>query len=170
MCKNHQNYIFQCDNENFLIDNDENDFLNKQNQHEKFFNEFFNSNLELNDFVLKKNKLDNIPLNINFLNKKQINHQNLLENKNENLINNKFIIKKENKIFNIKKEIKLGRPKKFSFKKGKHDKFQKDNLIRRFKAQFVQNLFNYINSSFKFNGDNKKHINILQKINSSETK
>ena len=64
----------------------------------------------------------------------------------------------------------MGRPKKFSFKKGKHDKFQKDNLIRRFKAQFVQNLFNYINSSFKFNGDNKKHINILQKINSSQTK
>ena len=41
---------------------------------------------------------------------------------------------RKDKIFKIKKALKLGRKKKNSSKKGKHDKFQRENLIIRFKA------------------------------------
>ena len=101
------------------------------------------------------------------------------EEKNESFGNNiknnyinKFIIKKGQKIFDIKKEIKLGRLRKNSLKKGKHDKYQQDNVIRKFKAQFLQNIYNYINLSFKYNKDsnNRKPINIIQKISSIDTK
>ena len=95
----------------------------------------------------------------------------VLENKIHNNYFKKFITKKTNRIFNIKKEIKLGRPKKNAIKKGKHDKYQKDNVIRRFKAQFVQNIFNYLNICFSCNSNhNKKPINILQKICACDTK
>ena len=94
--------------------------------------------------------------------------------KNLNILKNKFIIKKPSRVFDIKKEIKLGRPKKNSIKKGKHNKFQKDNLIRRFKAQFIQNIYNYINLSFNINRNvnykDAKPINVIQKISSYETK
>ena len=62
-------------------------------------------------------------------------------------------------IFNIRKEIKLGRPKKNSNKQGKHDKFQRDNILRKIKAQLIQNIFNYINISFNCNRNYQSNIN-----------
>ena len=168
------------DNTNFLIDSEENDFSKKHIQQDKFFNEFINNNIDVNlprnsfDLFFIKKDLGDISLNKNSFIKSEINHEKINEYKNEKHFVNKFIIKKENKIFNIRKETKLGRPKNNSFQKRKHDKFQRDNIIRKFKAQFVQNLFDYINLSFKKNQDNlignKKPINIIQKINACETK
>ncbi len=47
-------------------------------------------------------------------------------------------------------------------------------MIRKFKAKFIQNIYNYLNISFKSNQDNihnnKRTINIIQKINSKITK
>ena len=81
------------------------------------------------------------------------------------IIINKFIIKKTKRkrpkrnsfgsndkhkhIFSIKKVLKLGRKKKTSIKKGKHDKYKRDNIIRKFKVHLIQNIYDYINSLFK---------------------
>jgi len=101
------------------------------------------------------------------------------ENKNKEKNKSKFIIKKhinnninKNKIFKIKKVLKLGRIKKNSHKKGKHDKFQKDNIIRRFKVFLMRNIYNYINYSFIVNAnkDENNRINVLQRISSFNSK
>ena len=107
------------------------------------------------------------------------------EDENENRINikkregnnnsiSKFIVKKINKkqIFKVKKILKLGRIKKNSNKKGKHDKFQKDNVIRRFKVFLMRNIYNYINDSFIMNTNKDKNNKIifLQRISSFNSK
>ena len=86
----------------------------------------------------------------------------------------KFIVKKTNKkkIFSVRKILKLGRIKKNSKKKGKHDKYQKDNVIRRFKVFLMRNIYNYINNSFIINNNKDKNnkVNILQRISSFNSK
>ena len=79
---------------------------------------------------------------------------------------------RKDKIFKIKKALKLGRKKKNSSKKGKHDKFQKDNIIRRFKVFLMRNIFNYINNSFiiNTNKDENNRVNVLQRISSFNSK
>ena len=163
-----QNYISLSENNNSSIEEDENDLSFKQFLLE---NVLENNNIDAEQPKESKNfSLKNKNLNIQ---KRNSSTSSIITQKKGN---DKFVIKKE-KIFIIKKEKKLGRPKKENvnqFKKRKHDKFQRDNVIRKFKAQFVQNLFNYINLSFNSNQDNvknkQKHINIIQKINSSQTK
>ena len=102
----------------------------------------------------------------------------------ENIYNNrkkvnkslfKFIVKKsttkiKGSIFNIEKIIKLVRIRKNSNKKGKHDKYHKDNIIRKFKVFIMKNIYNFINNSFNVNNNNYKKINILKKISSFNTK
>ncbi len=172
-------YFWPSENINISINEDKksyyseknNSFIN-QNLPKDFENKYTHENLDL---IFEKD-FEEIPglfhFNIN-------NRQNIKEEKNESFGNNiknnyinKFIIKKGQKIFDIKKEIKLGRLRKNSLKKGKHDKYQQDNVIRKFKAQFLQNIYNYINLSFKYNKDsnNRKPINIIQKISSIDTK
>ena len=107
------------------------------------------------------------------------------EDENENILNikkrdynnksiSKFIVNKiyKKKIFKIKKILKLGRIKKNSNKKGKHDKFQRDNVIRRFKVFLMRNIYNYLNNSFivNVNKDENNKINILQRISSFNSK
>ena len=57
-------------------------------------------------------------------------------------ISKKFIIynEKNKKIFSINKKMKLGRIKKNSEKIGKHNKYRRDNAIRRFKVHLIQNI------------------------------
>ena len=107
----------------------------------------------------------------------QIIDENEKENKKKG--KSKFIIKKQfnnnnNKkpIFKIKKILKLGRIKKNSNKKGKHDKFQRDNVIRRFKVFLMRNIYNYLNNSFIINNnkDENNKVNILQRISSFNSK
>ena len=102
------------------------------------------------------------------------------EDENENRINikkregnnnsiSKFIVKKINKkqIFIVKKILKLGRIKKNSNKKGKYDKFQKDNVIRRFKVFLMRHIYNYINDDsfiMNTNKDKNNKIIFLQRI------
>lgn len=83
---------------------------------------------------------------------------------------NKFGVAIKNQIFNIKKTLKLGRIKKNSTKKGKHDKFQRDNIIRKFKVLLMKNIYNYINNSFSINKKKYKKRKVLQKLSSYNTK
>lgn len=87
------------------------------------------------------------------------------------LINSSSNIK-INKIFNIKKIRKLGRIKNNSSKRGKHNKFQQDNIIRKFKSKLIRNIYNYINSSFNINDKHiyKTNINYIKTISSKYTK
>ena len=82
----------------------------------------------------------------------------------------KGIFQKE-KIFNIVKiNKKIGRIKKDSLLKGKHDKLSQDNIIRKIKGRFHEKLRIYINEEYK-KYISKKYIkkrkmkNWLKKIN-----
>ena len=124
-------YFWPSENINISINEDKksyyseknNSFIN-QNLPKDFENKYTHENLDL---IFEKD-FEEIPglfhFNIN-------NRQNIKEEKNESFGNNiknnyinKFIIKKGQKIFDIKKEIELGRMRKNSLKKGKHDKYQ----------------------------------------------
>lgn len=73
------------------------------------------------------------------------------------------------KIFAIKKEIKRGRRKSciINFKKAKHSKFDKDNIIRKIKTRFINSAKDYINNiNDKFySSKNNKNKPLLKKIN-----
>lgn len=124
------------------------DNSNKEKKEEE--NDLNNLN---NEFILNDN---------NFINKEIYN--NTVNNDNNNMIEG--ISNKKTKIFKINKVVKLGRPRKISKRTGKHDKLAKDNVIRRFKAIFINNIYKYVNSLFKINnyGKAKNKINIIKKI------
>ena len=103
---------------------------------------------------------------------------NSIENKSKNeKTSQKFEVvkvsqEKEKKIFSIKKKMKLGRIKKDSNKIGKHSKYRRDNIIRRFKVRLMNNIYDYINKSFLINNrkDKNKHINMLKRLSSNNVK
>lgn len=84
----------------------------------------------------------------------------------------KILQEKEKKMFSIKKIMKLGRIKKDSNKIGKHSKYIRDNIIRRFKVRLMNNIYDYINKSFIINNrkEKNKHINMLKKLSSNNVK
>ena len=61
---------------------------------------------------------------------------------------------------------KKGRIKNHRNKSGKHDKYQRDNIIRLFKVHLMNNIYKYINSSFNGNHIKPHKTKILQKISS----
>ena len=76
------------------------------------------------------------------------------------LLKDKDIKSKKEKIFNIAKINKrMGRLKKDSFVKGKHDKFSEDNIIRKIKRRFLENVRIYINDEYKNYCQDKKKTN-----------
>ena len=152
---------------------------------EKDTNLFYSSNIiEFKDFRpingLFEPSFGNDNLELYFINDTKIRNINSQNNENDSSIEkekdkevqkkDKYIINdsnsfKKDKIFKIKKALKLGRKKKNSSKKGKHDKFQRDNLIRRFKAQLMKSIYNYINNCFVINNhENKNKMKIIKKI------
>ena len=68
--------------------------------------------------------------------------------------------------------MKLGRIKKNSNKIGKHNKYRRDNIIRRFKVRLMNNINEYINKSFIINNNNtnKKHLYLLKRLSSYNVK
>ena len=120
---------------------------------------------------------------IKFENLREINNNSHLyinNEKNNSYINEEisfFNVKKKNnsykdkKIFKIVKiNKKIGRIKKNSALKGIHDKFSQDNIIRKIKRRFHENIRLYINQEYKkyiFNKTQRKKgiKNWLKKIN-----
>ena len=129
----------------------------------------FNIPFQLNEDNSSSLNILKIQNDMNFLNEKENIYQD-----NNYLITTKRkkYSQKQGKIFIIRKIVKLGRKKKFSFGKGKHDKFQKDNLIRKFKAHFMNNILDFVNSCFliNYNGKRKNHIKIIKKLSSFKIK
>ncbi len=99
-----------------------------------------------------------------------------IDNDRKEKTSKKFITtkyyEKGKQIFSIQKKKKLGRIRKNLNKKGKHDKYRKDNIIRRFKVHLMKNIYHYINSSFNINIRNKntKSINMIKIIPSDNIK
>ena len=167
------------------IKGDNDILIHNLNKNNKSF--LCNDSIEFSNFSSAKSAYDmlneescELSLNLfgnNIIDIEKEDTQNVYEiryNENINKSNKKFVKRKtfkvyKNIIFNIEKVLKLGRIKKGSNKKGKHDKFQKDNIIRRFKVFLMKNIFNYINKSF--NHDNKNTTIIgLKTISSMQTK
>ena len=95
------------------------------------------------------------------------------EKDNNNIFNDIILKKLKIKLIKIKKEIKLGRKKKSSVKKGKHDKYVTDNIIRKFKVHLLKNIFNFVNSCFLINkckNKRKNIINVIKKLSSFDIK
>ena len=68
--------------------------------------------------------------------------------------------------------MKLGRIKKNSNKIGKHNKYRRDNIIRRFKVSLMNNIYECVNKSFIINNNsnNNKNLNMLKRISSYNIK
>ena len=148
------------------------------------------NNLELNSLNISFSDCDGFNLDcFNYIKKdkysspnenKNIDEERIISNENhteQNILGTKSKIKKYNikdkeKIFDIKKCIKLGRKKKHSAKIGKHDKFHKDNLIRKFKVHLLKNIYNFVNSCFLINANinAKQKINVIKKLSSFKIK
>ena len=104
-----------------------------------------------------------------------INNENNISNINEDINSssvkrNKFLYRNGNIFKIVKINKKIGRIKKDSVLKGIHNKFSQDNIIRKIKRRFHENLRLYINKEYKkyiLNKNNckKNIINWLKKIN-----
>ena len=109
-------------------------------------------------------------------NKNDYNVKSKDNNYKKKMTSKKFIItksyEKDKKIFSIQKKKKLGRIKKNLNKNGTHNKYRKENIIRRFKVHLMKNIYDYINSCFNINNkyQNSKNINLIKKIQSDNIK
>ena len=193
-----KNHIFTINN-HFLDINKENDIFIDQFKKDEI--PFVSYNLtDISSFISKNGFQDNIlideksseypqdysimNLDIKDIDSKKIEVKNNYYKKEEKIkhcnSSSNFKIKNiynrnnnhDNQIFKIEKIRKLGRIKKESNKKGKHDKFKQDNIIRRFKVFIINNIFNYVNNSFNINNNHcdKPKIRVLKKISSNKTK
>ena len=116
------------------------------------YNEFINDN---NDKEFEYNKINCFP----YMNPKNFSSTNIINDHNKFFdlsfmpstlpSDFKYAIKKE-KIFDISKVNKRkGRLKKNSILIGKHNKLAEDNIIRKIKRKFIENLRIYINKEYK---------------------
>ena len=182
---NYSNNIFQREND---------DILSYHNNNSIHFSTHTNKNIGINTLIkpfdlLVDQDYSEMNSNINSRDLRSLDlNEDLLFNNNKQ-DNNKFVsykfkIKKakkkkskqslneisNNKIFTIKKIMKLGRIKKNSNKTGKHDKYKRDNIIRRFKVHLMKSIYEYINSLFLFNKNSQNKKRILKKLCSLDTK
>ena len=114
-----------------------------------------------------KNSFPFLPDKVNLKSNNSMKDNNLCKNDLNYFDPSKFpSIYYDNRIFNINKVKKRGRIKNFRNKSGKHNKYHQDNIIRLFKVHLMNNIYKYINSSFKENQNKPYKKKILQKISS----
>ena len=111
---------------------------------------------------------ENVPLKDTIINSNSLN---INEIKNNIFLGKEKQFIKDN--FMLKKKI-LGRKKKYSKEKGKHNKYSEDNIIRKIKSTLLSCLSNLINSQIYriYNGNIGKGILIkeLKKMNQNQIK
>jgi len=144
--------------------------LNKLIKEKDYYNVQYllgNNQLKLENYTEPNN---NFTLLSTYNTQNPYNLDNAIVPPNEQVKIYKGIFQKE-KIFNIVKiNKKIGRIKKYSLLKGKHDKLSQDNIIRKIKGRFHEKLRLYINEEYK-KYISKKYIkkrkikNWLKKIN-----
>ena len=143
------------ENEDKAIDNINEKTIEKFNLKNKLFEE---KDFYLFNYLNDNNqiKFDNLPLpdfnssltSTNNSKKSHFLNENNIPLNKEVKINS--IYPKKEKIFKIvKTNRKIGRIKKDSLLKGKHDKLSEDNIIRKIKVRFHEKLRIYINEEYK---------------------
>jgi hypothetical protein len=143
------------ENEDKAIDNINEKTIEKFNLKNKLFEE---KDFYLFNYLNDNNqiKFDNLPLpdfnssltSTNNSKKSHFLNENNIPLNKEVKINS--IYPKKEKIFKIAKtNRKIGRIKKDSLLKGKHDKLSEDNIIRKIKVRFHEKLRIYINEEYK---------------------
>ena len=144
----------------------ENNFINFKN----IFGRIDINNIEIDDKTFCNNSYENS--SPSFSNSINLQYPKSIKDDNSFEIDSKYFGYPKpnsdyynNKIFSINKVKKKGRIKKNRNKSGKHDKYQQDNIIRLFKVHLMNNIYKYINLSFK-ESQNKPNRKILQKISS----
>lgn len=167
----HNNIHLNCD---FLFPTNEILINNQTKEINNYLPNNLPSGLNISELTLNNFESNLINITYEFEKKNQSFEIEQKEDDNKS-INGIFISdpinKKNNKIFNIEKKIKKGRHTKNSNKKGKHDKYQRDNLIRRFKVHLMSHIFKYINNSFDVNNPvYKTKIKVLKKLSSYKIK
>ena len=139
--------------------------LNKLIKEKDYYNVQYllgNNQLKLENYTELNN---NFTLLSTFYSQNPYNLDNAIVPPNEQVKIYKGIFQKE-KIFNIVKiNKKIGRIKKDSLLKGKHDKLSQDNIIRKIKGRFHEKLRVYINEEYKKYIKKRKTKNWLKKIN-----
>ena len=169
------------DKENNILFKNINDSIEKTNygfKYSKNNNSLFLSSITNFDLSSQNDSIDLCGENVDFSFIKfppspiifRENEEDIIK-KNEKKNKRCFNIEKK-KIFHIQKIIKLGRNKKLSSKKGKHNKFQKDNLIRKFKVHLTRNILNFVNGCFLINNNIRpeNYISVIKKISSFNIK
>ena len=154
--------IINYNNSNDIFQKEDIDILNNQSNDSIHYNNSIYANKNLNELIKPLNVLGGqnySEFNSNifstdlkiFYSRRDFG---TLNYEKERYKTNKFKIKKTkkrrpkqssndkiNKIFSIKKVAKLGRIRKTSNKRGKHDKFKRDNIIRRFKVHLMKSIY-----------------------------
>ena len=131
----------------------------------------YNKNIVFNNNTIDPpNSIKNKTITKNLFISKEKNKIKKNNNKENQIKDSNY--EKKNIIFDIKKTIKLGRIKKLSKRKGKHDKYKRDNIIRKFKVHLIKNVLNFINSCFLINKNfsSNDHIKVLKKLSSFKIK
>lgn len=182
----------RCQNSNFVMDPE---FLLEDVVKEKNSDSFNLPDLLMLEVFKNKNQTPNKEANLHTKSTKTHDNDNKKNMNNDVIINtiNKdnniaiFIHKNDEKtkksyknevIFDIQKINKIGRkPKKAKNFKGKHNKMTDDNIIRKIKAKFYNNIVDYINILYEQSSKeikkypkDKKFKKFIQKIISSESK
>lgn len=131
----------------------------------------YNKNIVFNNNTIDPpNSIKNKTITKNLFISKEKNKIKKNNNKENQIKDSNY--EKKNIIFDIKKTIKLGRIKKLSKRKAKHDKYKRDNIIRKFKVHLIKNVLNFINSCFLINKNfsSNDHIKVLKKLSSFKIK
>jgi hypothetical protein len=131
----------------------------------------YNKNIVFNNNTIDPpNSIKNKTITKNLFISKEKNKIKKNNNKENQIKDSNY--EKKNIIFDIKKTNKLGRIKKFSKRRGKHDKYKRDNIIRKFKVHLIKNVLNFINSCFLINKNfsSNDHIKVLKKLSSFKIK
>ena len=131
----------------------------------------YNKNIVFNNNTIDPpNSIKNKTITKNLFISKEKNKIKKNNNKENKIKDSNY--EKKNIIFDIKKTNKLGRIKKFSKRRGKHDKYKRDNIIRKFKVHLIKNVLNFINSCFLINKNfsSNDHIKVLKKLSSFKIK
>ena len=181
---NESDFLLKNVNESFEITNFSSKIMKKNNNfyyiselnniesssEDESFN-IYNKNIVFNNNTIDPpNSIKNKTITKNLFISKEKNKIKKNNNKENQIKDSNY--EKKNIIFDIKKTIKLGRIKKLSKRKGKHDKYKRDNIIRKFKVHLIKNVLNFINSCFLINKNfsSNDHIKVLKKLSSFKIK
>ena len=166
--QNNSNFIFKLIQNPFNIDLFSKKGFVKDNKLNTINNYIYLKNKRKVPFPESKKKLKKYKVLITTFKDKERNEKKNLEINSKKINNKKVLFKLDKKLKNIEK-IKIrknpGRKKKNSGEIGVHNKFSKDNMMRKLKNKVIESARKLINRTIKIeSGDDFKEFGELRKI------